>query len=1325
MGIVQDASASSTSAGFFLEATGNTKTTGNSIAAAAITGKAILTSVTVSSTIAASTGETVVIVFTPYTSVPAGGTITLTGPATYMSNTPLVVSNVPSMKAVYTLPGTTTIVLTTSGAPTGTSAVYVTLYGATMGAANAVGTFKISTSVDKTDSETVVAPAIVAAVPVAISPSLETSTDLPVVGGRLTDGRDMAFAVSADRVPLTVNTGAVTVGFTMVNAVQVGGSVVLTLPTGYFAAVDATKSNTFTTTGAKASCSLSKLTTTTTDTVTCTIAGADLAAGAQTLTLVAGTVTTGGPTAAATYNVATSSDQQLITAPGLLSLGGTLTAGSALAFTTAANNVPGTLNTDTVTVGFTAATAVPIGGTVSLILPLNYFTAVDSSKVGTFTTTKATCTCKLTKATTATTDTVTCTVAGAAVAAVAQTLTLIAGTVTVGGPMASANTFSMQTSTDLKVTFSTFAALGSQMTNGGTVTFAVDTDKIPLTINTGLITFPGRPATALLSGASITLTLPKGYFTSIDNTKAIGFASNTGLQSTCLLNKGSASATTDTITCTTTAAVSAGATGDLVFGVGSVKTGGPMAAGTFLLATRNDLSFAAPATLALGAKLTSALILSATEADKAAGTLSAAGSWIFKFTATTVIPVGGTITLSLPNGMFASIDSSKSNTVFNNANSFLTCSLTKGATSVDRDAVVCTVTGSAITTLANGVQLIAGAVTTGLPQLAGTYSVTTSVDVVQDDPSAATLQIGGQLSALSNLFFTTAADQVPGTLNTGTVTFGFTTAASGSAFGKAIAIGGKITLVVPRGYFASVDAAKVATTSVTSCTATCALTKAVGVDPDDKITCTTFGAVIPVNTAVIITLIAGTVTTGNPRPPTTYQVSTSQDNVAATASNAAGIGGFLYAGVDMTFTNVLDQTSGKYSSNNATIQLGFTTSTAIPTGGTITLIMPPNYFSKVDATKSVTVGANGATATCTLTQSSLISNVPTTIASAVQTLGASTTLTINIVPSLISGFTQVNVPLAGFALDSSSVATCTVNCADTGAGKVTASFASGVLTLTLPYTNAFNSGNAVTTFTVTLVKNPTTAGWATNNIGSTMFRPYATVTCITATAIVTARAQTLTFPALSVTIGTAQNAGTIMIETSVDIALQIPLVAPAIAIAVTGAVKLAFSNPADAVPGRTNVGKITLGFTSANSLSIGSLVIMKFPKFYFTRVDPKAANTLTDSAAPTKSIAHINAVVGTRITSTLSCVLTPAVAPATQDTLTCTTGGSASGTGAQTVTLVPGAVTTGLSAGGGFTINTAPPPTAVTRYPYFPKAAGSTAGIAWVMAAVSVALAWL
>jgi len=98
---------------------------------------------------------------------------------------------------------------------------------------------------------------------------------------------------------------------------------------------------------------------------------AALAAGAQILTFVAAAVTT----APSTYNVATSGDQQLTTAPAVPSLGGTLTAGTALVFTPAtAIIVPGAVNTNTI--GFTPATAVPVGGTVSLLVPLNYFTAV-------------------------------------------------------------------------------------------------------------------------------------------------------------------------------------------------------------------------------------------------------------------------------------------------------------------------------------------------------------------------------------------------------------------------------------------------------------------------------------------------------------------------------------------------------------------------------------------------------------------------------------------------------------------------------------------------------------------------------------------------------------------------------------------------------------------------------------------------------------------------------------------------------------------------------------------------------------------------------------
>ena len=104
-----------------------------------------------------------------------------------------------------------------------------------------------------------------------------------------------------------------------------------------------------------------------------------------------------------------------------------MTGGVNLAFAADGDRVPGTLNTDNVTLGFTVATPIPVGGTIVLALPVSYFSAVDSGKVNTVHPAGATCTCTLAKATgAAVADVVTCTTAGAAVAVGAQILTLIA-----------------------------------------------------------------------------------------------------------------------------------------------------------------------------------------------------------------------------------------------------------------------------------------------------------------------------------------------------------------------------------------------------------------------------------------------------------------------------------------------------------------------------------------------------------------------------------------------------------------------------------------------------------------------------------------------------------------------------------------------------------------------------------------------------------------------------------------------------------------------------------------------------------------------------------
>jgi len=295
----------------------------------------------------------------------------------------------------------------------------------TLGTATAAGTYQLWTT---TEFKATVPPATLA------------------IGGQLTAGVAMVITADQDKVGSNkMNNNTITVGFTVVTAVPIAGKIILTLPKDYFLVVDSTKINTLTTTSATCTCVLTKaVLTETVDTVTCTTAGAIVAAAAQVLTFVSGSVRIGHSQAADTFNVRTSTDRNLATAPATVALGGVLGAGVAISFTTAADKVPGTVNAGTVTLGFTVINVVPIGGQIVVSLPLNYFSAVDISKINTLTTTGSTCTCVLAKAATSTTDTVTCTVAGASVAAVAQTLTFIVGSVTTGNPQA-ASTFTVRT----------------------------------------------------------------------------------------------------------------------------------------------------------------------------------------------------------------------------------------------------------------------------------------------------------------------------------------------------------------------------------------------------------------------------------------------------------------------------------------------------------------------------------------------------------------------------------------------------------------------------------------------------------------------------------------------------------------------------------------------------------------------------------------------------------------------------------------------------------------------------------------------------------------
>jgi len=421
----------------------------------------------------------------------------------------------------------------------------------------------------------------------------------------------------------------------------------------------------------------------------------------------------------------------------------------------------------------------------------------------------------------------------------------------------------------------------------------------------------------------------------------------------------------------------------------------------------------------------------------------------------------------------------------------------------------------------------------------------------------------------------------------------------------------------------------------------------------------------------------------------------------------------------LAFTNPDDRVPGKFASNNATITLGFTAPSAIPIGGKITITLPQRYFTKVDGTKDNTVGTS-ATAKCELANVAQ-TTVPAAIALGASTVATSTTLTVSFVPSIVSGVTQVAIPLVGFSLDSTVSVACAAsgsgaNCVSSTAGKVTAALANGVLTLTLASDNFFVTKNILTSIVLTGVTTPATAGWATTGIIATVFNPSTTVVCTTAGAIVavSSSSTTFTFVAGSVTIGVGQKASTYQVETSVDLPL-----APGSAratVALGGGVSvgkpLAFANAQDQIPGRVNTGAISLGATLANSVPIGGQFLLTFPSNYFAAVNPASVVTLTKGTR--RSLLQ---------TSTLSCVR---VAGNPNDQITCTLAGAASGTGAVVLTFPAGSLTTGLptSTSGGFNLATANPPAAsAARVPYFPKAAGSAYGVAWLLVALSALLA--
>jgi len=299
---------------------------------------------------------------------------------------------------------------------------------------------------------------------------VQSQLAINAIGGQLTAGAAIDFVNAADKVPGTLNTGVIKIGFTTATAVpHTTGKITIALPAGYFSVADNTKANTFTTAGAAsaatAKCALTSGSAATAvlgimgaDRLVCTLEAANaLAAGAQVMSLIAGAVTTGAPQAAATYNVATSQDLQLATAPATTAnhQGGNLIGGSQPFWAVATDKFEGQLSSGIINISFTTITNIPVGGKITIALPSHYFSAADNTKVNTFTNSSATAKCTFTASSSGVSvlgvsdaTRLVCTTETAALSPGLVAMNLIAGSVTSGTP-GPAGLYNVATSADL------------------------------------------------------------------------------------------------------------------------------------------------------------------------------------------------------------------------------------------------------------------------------------------------------------------------------------------------------------------------------------------------------------------------------------------------------------------------------------------------------------------------------------------------------------------------------------------------------------------------------------------------------------------------------------------------------------------------------------------------------------------------------------------------------------------------------------------------------------------------------------------------------------
>jgi hypothetical protein len=1114
--------------------------------------------------------------FTPANPIPPGGKITINYPPAFFlsSITPSIAagtSSVAGLTGSCSSTNLTSLVITTSGVTVPAAAFSVTIAGFTLGpVTKGAVSVKIETSAD-------------------ILPSLDVFS-----GGIYTQVTMMTMTIgSAERIARRPAV-YVTFSFTPTNGIPIGGSITLHYPTDFFAAsvtptLSAGKSNIASLTGA---CSA-----TTATSLVITTAGATIPASAAFTVTISG-LTMGSVTAGSVgITIQTSTD----TLPSAASQSGPIDGqvNSVIFGIASSHRIAGKASA-VVTLSFTTSTSISSGGTIALTYPSAFFapSITPTAAAGSSSIAGLTCTCSATTATS-----IVITTAGAIIPASSFTVTisgLIMGAVTAG-----AIAVSVHTSTDILPSL----AVDSGNIVGGTVSFVTSpsfyvasSDRIagksPVSITIGF-----TPTTLLSIGETITIRYPAAFFAaSFTPTLAAGASSIPALTATC-------GATTATSFVITTAGAVIPATAFTItisgFKMGAVTPG----AAAVTVETSTDIVPSAACSSGLILGQLAAVSFSISLHHRIVGKTSV--PLTLSFTSSTVLPPGGTLTLTYPSAFFAqSITPSLAAGSSSVAGLIATCGITT-ATSVVITTAGAAIPASAVTFTVTGFTM--GGATTG----AFSY-LESSADTLISLPVASGA-IVGQVDAVT--FLLTSSDRIAAKTNI-PVTLGFTPSTS-------LNPGGTITLTYPSAFFATTTPTVLSGKSnIASLTGACSATTAT------SLVITTAGATIPASAAFTVTisgLTMGSVTAGG----VGITVETSADTLPSAAVSSGGIF------TQVTFVSFSISSSDRISGKSAVpITFGFSATTPVPINGTITLGYPTAFFTSGVTPSAILAGATSIaalTGTCGITTTTYV--VITTAAAIIPssavvvtvngfTLGAVTPGAVGITVST-SADTAASVAISSGAIFGQvTTVAFTIQPTDRIAAR-----ASVPVTVSFTLTTALPIGGTITLnypsgfFAPSITPSPISAG--TSNLagltGTCAATTATSVVMTTATAAIPAANFVVTISGFQMGPVTAGAVG-ITVQTSSDTEFSPPVASGAINGQVT-AISFTVAS-SDRIAAKAAV-PVTLAFTLTTLLPIAGTITLSFPQSFFAASTPtvSAGSSTVAGFSGTCSATNANSVI--------------------------------------------------------------------------------------------------